>query len=200
MFDRHSAGDGHRARLHSPPMAFPTAGDLDVLRRVRAIRGTDEAVQDLPPAADELLASAGVLLLAGRHWHAVYLAGYAVECDLKYAALRTVGVPVTARAVAALPAQVNFVTRRRRGVRVESRHNLRLWATAIHLRRAEQGRPLNAVEQDRLLGAARFIDRVRWVGMRYRPLQATVPGAVGVADRVYNVARRVHRRRDTLWR
>ena len=86
-------------------MAFPTAGDLDVLRRVRAIRGTDELLHELPQAADELLASAGASCCSpGRHWHAVYLAGYAVECDLKYAALRTVGVPVDdARAVAALP-------------------------------------------------------------------------------------------------
>ena len=181
-------------------MPFPEPNDLDLMRRVRSIRGTDEALQELPPAADELLASAGRLLLANRHWHAVYLAGYACECDLKYAALRVIGVSITSPAVQSMAGEVKFVLRRRPGVRPEAKHNLLLWAVAVHLRRAEQGRPLYPADRSRLLNVARFVDRVRWVGMRYRPLHARFPDAHSVSQRVYHHTRWLNRRRETLWR
>ena len=178
-------------------MLPPDAQELAALADAQAARAGTETLVDLDRAADEMLESAAALIAAGRHWHAVYLAGYAAECLLKVAALRAAGAAITAPAFPAYSTHKRLVkTRRPAAAKVpELYHDLRFWLTSLVLHRRERGRPLSPLLDDRLRRAVRGVGRWRWVGMRYRYLRVDRV----VAERVYHEVRWLARRRVALW-
>ena len=162
---------------------------------VRAIFDGREMVQDLELAAAELLISGNVLRRNARHWHAVYLHGYTVECTLKVATLRLAGLRPTDVAYTAFAAQHKRV----RSVypltpKQPNYHDLGFWLTALRLRRRERGIPFGREFDNRLRQQVRLVARWWKVDMRYA--QVPIPGEVSLA--VYHAATFVRQNRTLL--
>ena len=128
-----------------------------------------ETVNDLVLAAEERYWDAYELAVQGRHFAAIYVAGFTAEMLLKVAGFRFDGAfPGDAIQPRLGPAKT-YGAAKFPAVGPESYHSLRFWTAFLEHKRVEAGHPLDPAL---LLELRTRTDRAHetwWISMRYRP-------------------------------
>ena len=160
------------------------------------VESNPETLQDLDIAGEQHYWEAIEMMVCQHNATGIYLMGYVAEILLKAAYFRLSGAALADPLDAYLRPARNLMRTRYRVIDAEGGHGLFYWLTLLRMRRQILTRPLSVDTEMRLVRAIRRLRQEWWVGMRYRPDQASPEEA----QLVYNEVSWLRANYLTFWR
>jgi len=162
----------------------------------RRLESVSETVQEFDLASRQKYREGTALVAAGYLGAGIYLLGYSAEMLLKNAYFRFMGASAVDRIQPRLAPALAAGRLYNPGVPHESYHSLRFWSLLLREARRRQRRPLLPLVDASFMARTRRLHQTAWIGMRYRPDQATIQEAQSAQSDVGWL----HRHETELWR